>query len=326
MTPKFDPARAGLAVDLGGTSVKIGVVNGAGEILLEKSIPTNSYEGPERVLERVATTANALREQAKIEPVGLGFDAPGLIDVKEGILRFSPNLGPKWKDFNVKRFLESKVGCCVRVMNDARAATLAELHFGHGNGSCQTMVLIVIGTGLGGGIVVDGKLRLGAFGAAGEIGHMIVQPHGRTCGCGNLGCLETYVSGPALAGEGVRLMRSGQAPILNKIVDGDPGKVESRTMAEAAMAGDKAVQGAIFEMAEYLAIGIASLIHAIHPEMIVIGGGVANIGDLLFDKVREDVARYVTMFSTDDIKIVPSMLGDRTGLLGAAALALGEDY
>lgn len=325
MTSKFDPKRAGIAVDLGGTAVKVGIVNGVGDILAERSIPTLGYEGPQRVVERIAETANVMRDEVGVTPVGLGFGAPGLVDVGQGITRFLPNLGPNWNDFPVKDVLEPCVKCPVRVMNDARAATLGELNFGHGHGARKTLVFFGIGTGLGGGVVVDGKLRLGPFGAAGELGHMIVQPHGRACGCGNEGCLEAYVSGPALAGEGVRLMRSGQAPILYDIVDGDSGKVDARTMSDAAAAGDEAVIGAIETMADYLAIGISWMIHAIHPDMVVIGGGVANLGDLLLEPVRKGAARYTTMFSTKDIEIVPSMLGDRTGLLGAAALALSEE-
>ncbi len=325
MTFNYDPALTAFAVDLGGTSVKIGIVNGTGDILTEESIPTLGYEGPVRVIERIAECANKLRQQANVSPGGVGFGCPGLIDMKQGITRFSPNLGPQWNDFPVRDTLQPLLNCPVRLINDAKAATLGELSFGHGRGGRETMVFYTIGTGLGGGIVIDGKLRLGQLGCAGELGHVIVHPGGRRCGCGNHGCLETYVSGPALAAAGVRLLRSGQAPILWDIVQGDAGKVEAKTMATAAEKGDQAVRDAINEMADNLAIGISAMIHAVHPELIIVGGGVSNLGDLLFVPLREKVAEYVTIFPMTGIRIIPSTLGDRAGLLGAGALGLWED-
>ncbi|MCX7015157.1 MAG: ROK family protein [Candidatus Sumerlaeota bacterium] len=312
----------GLAVDLGGTNTKIGIVDADGQILASESIPTQSYEGPERVLRRIAETARQVCEKTGANPRGLGMGVPGLVDIHKGVVRFCPNLETNWRGVKAREILEPLVGCPIYLLNDVRAATLGELTFGLGRGVRHTMVFFALGTGIGGGVVIDGELRLGPLGAAGELGHMIVDPTGRRCGCGNIGCLETVASGPALSGEGVRLLRSGQAPILNEIVEGDPGRVDPRTMGTAAEQGDPAVRAAIVTAAEYLAIGVANMVVAIHPDLVVFGGGVAGIGDLLFDTVRSALKRRVFMLPVDDIRIEPSALGDRAGLLGAGALAL----
>ena len=183
------------------------------------------------------------------------------------------------------------------------------------------MLFFALGTGVGGGVVVDGNLRLGPLGAAGELGHQTILPDGPLCGCGNRGCLETLASGPALAAEGVRLMRSGLAPRLRELTEGSLDRITPREMAAAAQAGDEAVRHAIVRAAGYLGIGVANLVTALHPELVVLGGGVAAIGPLLFDTVRAVVRERVRMFPADGIRIEPSLLEDKAGLYGAIALA-----
>jgi glucokinase len=202
-------------------------------------------------------------------------------------------------------------------------ATLGELTFGHGaDREAPTMAFFALGTGIGGGVVVDGKLRLGPLGAAGELGHQTVLPDGPLCGCGNHGCMEAVASAPALVGEGVRLMRAGLASGLHELVDGDDSLVTPKTMAEAAAAGDENIRGAIVRAAKFLAIGVSNVMTALHPDLVVLGGGMAQIGDLLFDTVREEAADRVRMFPTDTVDILPSKLGDRAGTLGGIALAM----
>jgi len=313
----------GLGVDLGGTFAKIGMVDSEGAILAQESIPTQSYEGPEQTLRRIGEAANRVRQKACAQPCALGMGVPGLVDRRPGVVKFCPNLEGGWRNVKAREILQPLVGCPVYLLNDVRTATLGELTFGRGRGAArETMVFFALGTGIGGGVVIDGQLRLGPLGSAGELGHITVEPAGRRCGCGNLGCLEAYASGPALSGDGVRLLRSGQAPILREIVGGDPGKVDPKAMGLAASKGDEAIRAAIIAAAEYLAVGVANMIVAIHPDLIVFGGGVAGIGPLLFDTVRSAVARRVQMMPLDGIRIEPSALGDTAGLLGAAALAL----
>ena len=212
--------------------------------------------------------------------------------------------------------LAAQVGCPSHLLNDVRTATLGELMFGRGR-QANTMAFFAIGTGIGGGVVVDGKLRLGPLGAAGELGHQIILPDGPRCGCGNRGCLEALASAPAIAAEGVRLLLSGQAPKLHEIVGGDRRATSApETMAQAAREGDARVAEAIVRAAEYLGIGVANVVVTLHPDLVVLGGGAAAIGDLLFDTVRATVARRIGMFPTDGVRIEPSLLGDKAGVVG----------
>jgi glucokinase len=169
--------------------------------------------------------------------------------------------------------------------------------------------------------VVEGKLRLGPWGAAGEVGHQTIIPDGLLCGCGNRGCLETVASAPALSGEGVRLMRSGLAPQLHCLVEGDASRVSPKEMAAAALAGDAAVMEAIERVAGYLGIAIANIVSLLHPDLVVLGGGMAQMGEVLLHPIRQHVVRRVGMFPADGVRIEQSALGDRAGVMGGLALA-----
>jgi glucokinase len=310
-----------IGIDLGGTTFKLAVADADGGIVVERRAPTDSHEGPEAVLRRMGDEILRALDEAGAEPEALGLGLPGTIDMRNGVVKYLSNLPTHWPDVPVRDILQERIGCAVHILNDVRAHTLGELDYGLGR-NARTMILLALGTGIGGGVVVDGRLRLGPVGSAGELGHMVVEPQGAPCGCGGRGCLETVASGPALAGEGVRLLLSGQAPMLRKIVEGDPGRVEARTMGEAARAGDAKVVDAIRNAATYLGIAISNLVVALHPDLVVIGGGVAGLGDLLFEPVRETVAEHVRVFPTETVRIEPSALGDRAGLMGTIALAV----
>lgn len=308
------------SVDLGGTNISAALADAQGRLAAELKQPTRSHEGPSAVLDRIAAMIEQLIQQTGARPQALGLGVPGLVDVDRGLTRFLPNLPTQWRDVAVAHTLEPRIRCPVYILNDARAATLGELVFGHGR-NARTMVYFGLGTGVGGGLVVDGQLRLGPLGAAGEIGHQTILPDGPPCGCGNRGCLETLVSGPALTAEGVRLLLAGNAPRLHELCGGDVTKVSPASMAQAARAGESSVRIAIQRVAEWLGIGAANLIVALHPELIVVGGGVSEMGDLLLDPLRETVKRRVCMLPTTHVRIERSQLGDKAGLLGGVALA-----
>ena len=218
------------------------------------------------------------------------------------------------------RLLGERLGAPVHLLNDVRAATLGEFTFGAGRGT-STMALFALGTGIGGGVVVDGRLRLGPLGSAGELGHQIVDPGGPLCGCGARGCLEAVASGPAIAAAGVRLLRSGQAPALFDLTAGDAGQVTAETMGEAAAAGDEAVTKELERIAGLVGIAAANVVVTLHPELIVLGGGVAGLGDLLFDGIRETIADRVRVFPTGGVRVEPAALGTDAGLAGVLAWA-----
>jgi glucokinase len=308
-------------VDLGGTNITCALAKSDGRVLIEKSIPTLSHDGPGMVLQRIAGLVRELSSSRGCVPEALGMGVPGLVDRKAGVTKFFPNLPTNWRDVPVNEILTPEVGCPVYLLNDVRTATLGELTFGHGRTS-STMAFFSLGTGIGGGLVVDGKLRLGPLGSAGELGHQTILPEGPRCGCGNRGCLEALASGPAIAAEGVRLVKTGQAPKLFALIGGDVSLITPEEMASAAEAGDEAVREAIVRAAEYLGIGVANIVTAIHPDLVVLGGRVAQIGPILIDTVLQTVRTRVRMFPTDGVQIKSSLLGEKAGILGGIALAM----
>ncbi|MFV1964873.1 MAG: ROK family protein [Pirellulaceae bacterium] len=306
-------------VDLGGTTVTCALADAAGNMVHLKTIPTESHAGPPAVLQRIASLVLELAEPSGSPPQAVGMGVPGLVDIHSGVTKFLPNLPTHWRDVEAGSILAERIGAPVRLLNDVRTATLGELTYGHG-AQFNTMAFFSLGTGIGGGIAIDGKLRLGPLGAAGELGHQTIVPDGPLCGCGNRGCLETLASGPALIAEGIRLMKSGLAPHLHEIVEGDAGRVSPKEIGAAARQGDEAVSDAIRRAAGYLGIGVANIVTILHPELVVFGGGVAQM-DLLVETVQEVVRDRVRMIPVDDFRIERSMLGDRAGVLGAVALA-----
>jgi len=308
------------SIDLGGTNIKAALGTADGRILMADSRPTLAYEPPEAVLGRIAELVEDLCRRAACRVSGLGMGVPGLIDFVAGRTLFFPNFPGNWRDVPVRDFLAPRLGCPVYLLNDVRTATLGELCFGHGR-AAKTMVLFAVGTGIGGGVVLDGRLHLGPLGAAGELGHHIILPDGPRCGCGNRGCLETLASGPAIVAEGVRLLRTGMAPKLHELVEGDADRVTTKTMAEAALAGEQTVAEAIRRAAEYLGIAAVNTVVTLHPDLIVLGGGVAQMGELLREPVERTVRERVGMFPTDGVAVKLSQLGDQAGALGGIALA-----
>ena len=310
-------------VDVGGTNTKCVFATSEGSIRSSALWKTHAHRGPEGVLEGLSENVAELRDKSSLVPKAVGIAMPGLIDLTAGITRFNPNFPTQWRNVEVRDILTPSLGCPVFLLNDVRTATLGELTFGHGR-KASTMLFFALGTGIGGGVVIDGTLRLGPLGAAGELGHQTILPEGPLCGCGNRGCLETLASGPAITAAGVRLLLSGLSPALHEITEGQISKVTPQTIAEAAEAGDEQARLVIVEAAGYLGIGVANMVAALHPDLVVIGGGVANVGELLFQTVRETVTKRVGMFPPTDVEIKPSQLGENAGALGGVALAVNN--
>ena len=307
-------------VDLGGTTITCAMATGDGNIVAQNMRDTDSEDGPKAVLKRIAEMVKELSDETGEKPAALGVGVPGMLDIKNGVTKFLPNFPTNWPDVEVSKILHAELGCEVYILNDVRTATLGEMEFGRGK-TANTMAFFSLGTGVGGGVVVNGKLVLGPMGSAGELGHHTIIPDGLRCGCGNHGCLETLASGPAISAEGVRLMLSGMAPKLHDLVDGDASKVNTKVMTQAAQAGDENVRGAIVQAGKYLGIGVANIVVTLHPDLIVIGGGVAQIGKLLLDEVEKTMHQRVGMVPTDAVRVEQSALGTKAGILGAVALA-----
>lgn len=319
MTASVQPLFAG--IDLGGTNFMAALGDASGNLVAEEKQPTAAHEGPEAVLDRIAASIERLAAKAGRTPSAVGFGVPGLVDFASGETRFLPNLPTQWRGVPVAAILSARLGCTVHLLNDARAATLGESMFGHGR-DVQTMVLFTLGTGVGGGVVIDGRLRLGPLGAAGEIGHICVQPGGLLCGCGCRGCLETIVSGPALAAEGMRLVLSGNAPLLHEICGGDVARVSPEALGAAARAGDPGPMAVLDRAGTLLGLAASSVVLALHPELIVLGGGVASLDELLIGPMRRSLGEHVRMFPVAGVRIARSKLGDRAGVYGGVAAAV----
>ncbi|MCA9137795.1 MAG: ROK family protein [Planctomycetales bacterium] len=312
-------------VDLGGTSAKLGLADATGKLVCQDSFSTQTDGNPETVIALIGACCKAMLERvgksSNASLSGLGMGVPGLVDVKTGVTKFLPNLPTQWRDVPVAKRLGELLGCPVRLMNDARTATLGELRFGCGRGhSDLTFAFFSIGTGIGGGIAINGQIHLGPLGAAGELGHQTILPYGPSCGCGNRGCLETLASGPAIAAEGVRLVRMGLAPRLREITQGDADRVTTETMGQAAEE-DPLVAEAINQAAEFIGIAAANVVSILHPDRIVLGGGVSHLGPRLTEPVKRVIGQRVGMFPTDKIVVECSQLGSEAGLRGAIALA-----
>jgi len=314
--------RGYVSVDLGGTNIACAVADEAMNLLGESKTPTESHLGPEGVLERIVTAVEELCRENEIEPCGIGLGVPGLADLSSGKTLFLPNLPTQWRQVPVTAPLGERLGCPVSLLNDARMAALGELVFGAGKGDENlTFAFFTIGTGIGGGIAIDGKLRLGPLGAAAELGHQTIDPDGPLCGCGNRGCLEAVASGTALVGKGAWLVRSGRASRLRELCEGDLNRITPFLMVDAAAEGDDAVGDVIREAGEAIGIGVANVATVLHPELVVLGGGVAKMGDLLLRHVRETVDRRVGMFPPETVRIETSVLGEMAGTWGGLALA-----
>ena len=222
----------------------------------------------------------------------------------------------------VAKLLKDQLACPVQLLNDVRTATLGELRFGHGQSEPQlTMAFFSIGTGVGGGVALRGELWLGPLGAAGELGHQTIVRDGPRCGCGNRGCLEAIASGTAIAAAGVRLMRSGLAPALHVRVEGNGDRVTPREMAAIADE-DPLIRETLFDAATAISIAAAHVVTILHPDLIVLGGGVSEIGTLLTDTVRQVIRGRVGMFPTDNVRVERVLLGEQAGLRDAVALAM----
>lgn len=323
MTPTSTGARY-LAVDLGGTNVRVALTDQDGAVLAKAQEPTTLSSGPSGITDQmVAMASGLLRDQGPRPGVvrRIGVASPGPIDSPRGLVLGPPNL-PGWDEVPLAAMLTARMGVPALLVNDANAAALGEWAFGAGKGT-GTMVYLTVSTGIGGGVVADGRLLQGSHGDAAEIGHMIIDPHGPRCGCGAPGCLEALASGTAIARRFRELRQAGERSGL--VPDAPEGPHTATDVGRAALAGDELALAVITWAAQALGIGVANCINIFNPEMVILGGGVTNVGDLLLDTVREVAGRYALPALRPGVRIVRSKLGDDAGLLGAALLAVRWD-
>jgi glucokinase len=317
-----------IGVDFGGTNLRAAVVElEQGSLRQIERTETLAIEGPRSVMKRLAglvekviTASDIPREKF----AGVGIGCPASMDMARGNIRNAPNVGGNWQSIEFQAEMEAMLGLPVAPLNDVRAITLGEVTFGAGRG-CQTVVVYAIGTGLGGGVAINGNLHMGLSGSAGEFGHMVVDPFGQDCNCGSRGCLETIVSGTAISAQAAHAVIMRKKTILGDLVKGDLSRISPAVVIEAAKQGD-AVALHIFENAGmYLGISIANVLVTLSPQRILIGGGVAAAGELLLAPARRTVRERTHMVPLEEVEIMQTSLSDNAGLLGSALWARRQD-
>ena len=319
-----DENKISLGIDLGGTKIIAALVDRQGRILARDYRETMPADGQAAVIARMIDAACTVMEAGGVnasQVAAVGVAAPGPIDAESGVVTAPPNL-PGWKDVPLRRLMEEDLRVPTWLENDANAAALGEHRFGAGKGT-RHMIYVTASTGIGGGLILDGQLYRGATGAAGEIGHITLLPKGPHCGCGNRGCLEALASGRAIAREGRERVSRGVPTLIGDLAEGDLDQISAKLVAQAAAQGDVPAREIIEEAMSYLGLGMASLVNLFNPELIVIGGGLTKMDELLFDPVRRIIARTAFRSSAEAVEVVPAQLGDDVGVLGAAAVAMG---
>jgi glucokinase len=313
-----------IGVDLGGTKIAaVAVDAGSGVVLARASIPTEAHAGPDAVLARMGELMLSVGHAAgmgsrQIGAVGVGV--PGPFDQATGQTIFLPNLAGMWRGVRVRDALRRAADLPIWLINDARAFVLAEATYGAGRGA-STAVGLTIGTGVGGGIAIGGRLHLGIDGTAGEAGHMTIDPHGSPCGCGNRGCLETFVSGPSIATHGMRAALMGVPTQIGALAGHDLNKITPEIILQAAEAGDQVAREILGRAGAALGIGVANLVTVLSPDCVILGGSVARLGEWLFEPVRAAIRERCRAIPVDQVRVLPATLGGDAGAIGAAIWA-----
>jgi glucokinase len=307
-----------LAVDIGGTKLAAGIVDGAGRVLARGEVATLAAEGPERVLDRIIRLAKTVLGESgvpadAIQRIGIGCAGP--VDRQAGLILNPPNL-PGWVRIPLVARIERALHRPAVLENDANAAALGEFRYGAGRGAAS-LAYLTVSTGIGGGIILDGRIWHGLKDAAGEVGHMTLIPDGPVCGCGGRGCLEALASGPSIARRAREALAAGRPSRLS-----EAGDFTAADVVRLAREGDALAAEVWDATVGYLGLGVAALVTILAPERVVIGGGVTRAGDFLFEPLRREVRRRVKLVAVESVPILPAALGPDVGILGAAAVAL----
>ena len=308
-----------LALDVGGTNFRLALADENGKVLRQRKDHSYPERGPEQAISQITDAAKEMLSSVSPDSIkGMGIAIAGLVNPVTGVLLTSPNL-PSWYNTPLKEIFERELQLPVWIGNDANLATLGEHRFGAGRGS-DDIIYLTVSTGIGGGVITAGNLLVGSSGFAAELGHMTIDLNGPRCKCGNIGCLEVMASGTAIARLALESLSRGKASGITDLVSGDLTKVTAVVVAKAARAGDLLASEIMHTAATNLGVGVVNLVHIFNPELVIIGGGVSQAGDLIFDPVRQVVAERIMPDITVDI--LPAKLGDAPGLLGAVALVL----
>ncbi len=309
-------------IDIGGTNIKYGLVDQRGKVLLREQRPTMADKGADPLMHMVANLSESLLFHAAEEDVEvkwLGVGTPGAVDWKSGkVIGVSPNIAG-WQGVEIGQILRDRLNMPVFVDNDVNAMALAEARFGAALGY-KSVVCVAIGTGVGGGILFDGRLWRGANHAAGEIGHVTINSNGPKCRCGSNGCIEAYCNSTAIIARVNAKLTKGLTPVFEEVLDGSLSNMSIKKLFAAARKNDDIALGVIQETAEYLAIGIANVVNFLNPEIVVLGGGVADGGAGFVEAVAAEVRKRALSPAAENVRITRATLGNDAGFIGAGIL------
>jgi glucokinase len=314
-----------IGVDIGGTNVRMGIVTREGRILRKVQYATDVSKGGLALCEQFFSNFKDLIDRnvkRRDKPAGIGIGIAGAIDMKRGMIIHSPNI-PDLDGFALRKFIAKRISIPIIIENDANAFTLGEGWVGGAKGS-KHYCGITLGTGVGGGIVVDGKILHGSHGMAGEVGHMAISPEGPLCGCGGRGCLEVYASATGVRRMALEAIERGEGEEILRRSAGNAGEITSETVFEAAQSGDLTAQKIFNEMGRFLGLGLVNLIHLFNPEKIVIGGKVSQAWNYFIQSTMDAVERRAMKGPREKVKVVRSKCGDDAGMLGAAYIVQKE--
>jgi len=313
-----------IGIDIGGTKIAAGIVGDNGELLGYSNQLTYAQEGPTIIMKRIEGQINLLIEMAlskKIDLLGIGISIPGVVKMDMGTMLYVTLNLPGWTGMPIREYIENRFNLPTWVENDGNASAWGEKIFGSGKGK-SNLLMITVGTGIGGGLIHDSQIIRSFSGAAGSFGHVIICFDGPVCNCGNKGCIEAYASGPAIAARARKKLNSDKHQ-KSAIADSKE-EITAKTVVEAALKGDELASSIIKETGRYIGFAAISVCNLLSPEMIIIGGGVSNhAGELLISPIREIIHKRALPL-TRKVEVVRAKLGEKAGLIGAASLAL--DY
>jgi len=311
-----------IGVDLGGTFIKTALITLQGDIVNKGEIPSEKESGPERVIANIGKSIQlAVKEAGQIfnQVQGIGVGAPGPLNTQKWIVCNAVNI-PGFINIPLRDLIQDKFGIPVNLENDANAAGYGEYWKGAGRGS-SLMVAYTLGTGVGGGIIIDGKLIRGTNDCGGELGHMTIVPDGEMCSCGNRGCVEAYASATFLVKHTAAKLKKGCPSLLTKWLE--EGKIlTAKLIDEARRAGDEFAGEMLLEVGYYLGLGVANVVSALNPDVVVVGGGMIKAGEIILEAVRREVKKRTFREHYEHLRIIPAALGNNAGIIGAAGLAL----
>ena len=307
-----------VGVDLGGTNIKIGLVSPAGKIIRKYSVITQADKGPLKIIENIKIGIHALLAKSKVNIEGIGIGSPGTVNSEKGTVENPPNF-PGWDKVNLGRAISMEFEKDVFLDNDANVAAIGELIFGNGM-SLNSFIMVTLGTGVGGGIIINRKLYHGDYGAAGEIGHITINYNGPKCNCGSYGCIEAYAGNKYLTERVRKELKKHQDSLLLKLINNDYDLITPRKIKEAADKGDKYAHSVIIDLGTKLGAAFATVSNILDVSTYIIGGGVAGFGKPLLDSIKKSLTSRVIKPIKPRVKILQAKLKNDAGIKGASAL------